>query len=42
MNERTTYREKIESKGGKYKETLGGFNWSQALLYENKWNTLPS
>ena len=41
MREREEYRKRIESKGGKYRDELGGINWSTALKYENRWDKLP-
>ena len=41
MREREEYRKHIESKGRKYRDELGGINWSTALRYENRWDKLP-
>jgi hypothetical protein len=41
MKRRVEYQEHIVSTGGKYRDDLGGMNWSTALNYKDKWNTLP-
>jgi len=41
MKEREEYRKRIKSKGGKYRDSLGGINWSTALKYEDRWDKLP-
>jgi len=41
MEEREEYRRHIELKGRKYRDELGGINWSTALKYEDRWDGLP-
>ncbi len=41
MARREEYREHIESRGGKYRDDLGGINWATALEYEDRWDVLP-
>lgn len=41
MGEREKHKKHIESKSGKYRDDMGGINWSTALQYEDKWETLP-
>lgn len=41
LAKRDEYRKHIEARSGKYRDDLGGMNWSTALAYENCWDTLP-
>ena len=41
MNERKKYEGHIKARGGSYRDELGGFNWSTAFPYENRWDVLP-
>ncbi len=41
MDEREKYKNHIESNGGKYRDDMGGINWSTALKHENRWDKLP-
>jgi hypothetical protein len=41
MNRREEYRKHIESTGGKYKDEMGGINWTTAFEYEDRWDILP-
>lgn len=40
MKRREEYRETVLHKG-RYRDDLGGINWSTAFDYENRWNNLP-
>lgn len=40
MKRREEHRESVLSKG-RYRDDLGGINWSTAFDYENKWDNLP-
>ena len=40
MKKREEYKNRMMPKG-KYKDALGGINWSTALECENKWDDLP-
>lgn len=40
MSHREEYKKRMETKG-RYRDDLGGINWSTALEYENKWDVLP-
>ena len=40
MKKREEYKNRMIPKG-KYRDALGGINWSIALDYENKWDSLP-
>lgn len=42
MKLREEYRERIISQGRTYRDELGGINWSTALEYEGRWDTLPT
>ena len=42
MYEREEFKKDKERRTGKYREELGGFNWSKAIKYENKWDKLPT
>ena len=41
MAEVENYKRKILKKGGKYHENMGGFNWSDVLVHEDKWEKIP-
>lgn len=41
MRERDDYEKHIKSIKGKYRDDMGGFNWTTCLKYKNKWETLP-
>jgi hypothetical protein len=41
MKKRAEYRTHIESIGGKYRDDMGGINWSTPFPFENRWNILP-
>jgi hypothetical protein len=41
MQKREGYKNHIDSKSGRYKDALGGVNWSTPLIYENRWDKLP-
>lgn len=41
LAKRDEYRKHIEARSGKYRDDLGGMNWSTALEYEDRWGTLP-
>jgi hypothetical protein len=40
-NEYNEYKEHINAKSGKYRDDLGGINWSTCLPYKDKWENLP-
>ena len=40
MTKRTEY-ELESTKRGKYRDDMGGFNWSTALPYQDRWEALP-
>jgi hypothetical protein len=40
MRRREEYKERVIHRG-KYRDELGGINWSTASDYEGKWNNLP-
>jgi len=40
MKRREEYRESVLPKG-RYRDDLGGINWSTAFDYENRWDNLP-
>ncbi|MFZ5768640.1 MAG: hypothetical protein ACOY3F_08090 [Bacillota bacterium] len=42
MRRREEYRTRIISKGARYRDELGGINWSTASQYENNWGCLPT
>jgi hypothetical protein len=39
---REEYKQSALARRGKYGDDLGGINWSTALRYGGKWDTLPS
>ena len=41
MSRREEYKRHIESRSGKYRDDMGGINWSTALQYKDKWDILP-
>ncbi len=41
MLKRDEYKEHINAKSGRYRDELGGINWSTCLPYKNKWDNLP-
>jgi len=41
MKRREEYKQHIESIGGKYKDEMGGVNWTTAFEYEDHWDILP-
>jgi hypothetical protein len=41
MAERDTYRQHVEQIGTKYRDDLGGMNWSVAFRYKDNWDILP-
>jgi hypothetical protein len=41
MQKRAEYKEHIDSTSGKYRDSLGGINFSTAREYENRWDSLP-
>jgi hypothetical protein len=41
MARREEYRQHIEATSGRYRDNLGGLNWSTALDYEDHWEVLP-
>lgn len=41
MRRRAEY-EALSTARGKYRDDLGGMNWSTAFEYENQWDALPS
>jgi len=41
MQEREDYRKHIEEIGGKYRDDMGGMNWSTAFRYRDRWDVLP-
>jgi hypothetical protein len=40
MKRREEYRESVLPKG-RYRDDLGGINWSTAFDYESRWDNLP-
>jgi hypothetical protein len=40
MRKREEYKNRM-IEGGRYRDDLGGINWSTAFDYENKWDNLP-
>jgi hypothetical protein len=41
MKKREEYRKHIESTGGKYRDDMGGMNWTTAFEHEDDWSILP-
>lgn len=41
MKKREEYKENVVHRG-KYRDELGGINWSTALQYKDNWDALPS
>jgi hypothetical protein len=41
MKERADYQKHIEEIDGKYRDDMGGMNWSTAFEYEDRWDALP-
>ena len=40
MNLRNEYKKRMIEEGKKYDDKLGGFNWTDILPYENRWEIL--